>query len=99
MPLMPPKIDQVRKLDKALLKRVIQNSTYTLSQARHINAEAHLIGLALVNNKDVADFVAGTPRLTPMSRYNSTTMDDKETIARENVQFRKFANDAATKRM
>ena len=44
-----------------------------------------MIGMALVNNKEVAEFVAGTPRITPMGRYASSTMDEKETIAKENV--------------
>ena len=58
---MPQNIDKVRKLDRALLRRVIQNSSYTLSQAQAINTEAALIGMALVNNKDVKDFVADSP--------------------------------------
>ena len=42
--------------------------------------------MALVNNKEVADFVAGTPRITPMGRYASSTMEgDKEANMRENV--------------
>ena len=31
MPLLPPKMDKIGKLDQALLRRVIQNSSYTLS--------------------------------------------------------------------
>lgn len=71
MPLLPPKIDQVCKLDQALLRRVIQNSSYALSQSKHFNAEVNIIGLALVNNKEVDAIYDENAKFTPMSRYTS----------------------------
>ena len=96
---MPPKIEKVRNFDRALLRRVIQNCTFTLSQARQVNAEANLIGMALVHDKEVAEFAEDapkvTPNVTPMGRYASNLINVKYSQAIDNVQNRKFARETA----
>ena len=37
LPLLPLKVDQLTKTDQALLKRVLQTSSYNLAQARNKN--------------------------------------------------------------
>ena len=50
LPLLPLKVDQLTKTDQALLKRVLQTSSYNLAQARNKNQEIKEIGLALAMN-------------------------------------------------
>ena len=51
--------------------------------------------MALVHDKEVAEFVDDTPKVTPMGRYASNLINVKYSQAIDNVQNRKFARETA----
>lgn len=53
MPLLPHNLDSVPNTDVALLKKVIQNSSFTMAKAVKKNAEFNRLGLAFVMDKEL----------------------------------------------
>ena len=53
MPLLPHNLDGVPNTDVALLKRVIQNSSYTMSKSHQKNREFNKLGMAFVMDREL----------------------------------------------